>query len=84
MLALIGINVVIFPTLSDQDCQFYPVAPDKREYEMVAQIKRPAFKSDLDFTIGYLPFNILKQHCDSMRMLAESHAVLKKIARFEF
>lgn len=71
-------------SLSVQDCQFYLVAPDKREREVIAQINRPAFKGDLDFSIGYLPFNALKQYCDSMCMLAESHEVLKKIARFEF
>lgn len=70
-------------SLSDQDCHFYLVAPDKREHEVIAQINRPAFKGDLDFTIGYLPFNTLKQHCDSMCMLADSHEVLKKIAHFE-
>lgn len=70
-------------SFSDQNCQFYLVAPDKREHEVVAQINRPAFKGHLDFNIGYLPFNALKQHCDSMCMLGESHEVLKKIARFE-
>lgn len=71
-------------SLSNQVCQFYLVAPEKREHEVVAQINRPAFKGDLDFSIGYLPFNALKQHCDSMCALAESHEVLKKIARYVF
>ncbi|NOT18772.1 MAG: hypothetical protein HOP24_00655 [Sideroxydans sp.] len=71
-------------SLSDQDCHFYLVAPDKREQEVIAQINRPAFKGDLDFSIGYLSFNALKHHCDGICKLAESHEVLKKIARFEF
>ncbi|MDP3008173.1 hypothetical protein [Methylotenera mobilis] len=71
-------------SLSEQDCQFYLVAPDKREREVIAQINRPAFKGDLDFAIGYLPFNILKQHCDGLCTLADNHEVMKKIARFDF
>jgi len=71
-------------SLPDQNCHFYLVAPDKRAHEVMAQLNRPAFKQDENFALGYLPFNALVLHCDALCTLADSHEVLKKIARFKF
>ncbi|MBI3730565.1 MAG: hypothetical protein WA071_29075 [Undibacterium umbellatum] len=70
-------------SIPSQSCHYYLVAPNKRQQEVMAQISRPAFRGDAaDLSLGYLPFDILRQHCDALCMLGENHSVLKKIAQF--
>ncbi|BBB66848.1 hypothetical protein UNDYM_2595 [Undibacterium sp. YM2] len=70
-------------SIPSDNCHYYLVAPNKRQHEVMAQISRPAFRGDsADLSLGYLPFDILRQHCDALCMLGENHSVLKKIAQF--
>ncbi len=70
-------------SIPSQSCHYYLVAPNKRQQEVMAQISRPAFRGDAtDLSLGYLPFDILRQHCAALCMLGENHSVLKKIAQF--
>jgi len=63
-------------------CNFYLVAPDRREKEVMAQLARPAFRSDLtDIPLAFIPFNDLCDHCDALCKFGEDHTILKKIAR---
>lgn len=70
-------------SLPAQSCDYYLVAPNKRQQEVMAQISRPAFRGDAaDLSLGYLPFDVLRQHCDGLCSLGEHHSILKKIAQF--
>jgi type II restriction enzyme len=63
-------------------CNFYLVAPDRREKEVMAQLARPAFRTDLaDISLAFIPFNDLCDHCEAMCKFGEDHTILKKIAR---
>ena len=63
-------------------CQFYLVAPDQREKEVMAQLARPAFRSDLaDISLAFIPFDDLCEHCDALCKFGEDHTILRKIVR---
>jgi type II restriction enzyme len=64
-----------------EDCQFYLVAPDKREKEIKAQLLRPSIRSLDSQTISYLLFHDLRCDCDAMCKFGNDLAVLKKIAK---
>jgi len=69
-------------SLPDRSCHYYLVAPDKRESEVIAQMNRPAFRDGLaDFPLAYIPFDILRQHCEALCVLGDDHTILKKIVR---
>jgi type II restriction enzyme len=69
-------------SIPDCTCHFYLVAPDRREKEVMAQLARPAFRSDLtDIPLAFIPFNDLCDHCDALCKFGEDHQILKKIAR---
>ena len=62
-------------------CNFYLVAPDRREREVLAQLARPAFRNDLsDMVLAFLPFDHLRAHCDALCKFGEDHTILRKIA----
>ncbi len=62
-------------------CCFYLVAPNRREKEVIAQLTRPAFRSDLaDLELAFIPFNALRDHCEAMCKFGEDHTILRKIA----
>ncbi|GAB3551884.1 hypothetical protein GCM10027343_36630 [Noviherbaspirillum agri] len=70
-------------SLPHQDCHFYLVAPDKRRQEVMAQMSRPALRdADASFRLGYIPFDILKEHCDALCKFGDDLGILKKIADF--
>lgn len=61
-------------------CQFYLVAPNRREKEVLAQFNRPAFRSDLaDISLAFIPFDNLREHCDALCKFGEDHTILRKI-----
>jgi type II restriction enzyme len=64
-------------------CNFYLVAPDRREKEVMAQLARPAFRDDLaEIPLAFIPFDDLETHCNALCTLGEDHHILlKKIAR---
>src|SRR6266496_886784 len=62
-------------------CNFYLVAPNRREREVVAQLARPAFRNDLaDISLAFIPFDNLRDHCDALCKFGEDHTILRKIA----
>jgi type II restriction enzyme len=69
-------------SLPDRSGHFYLVAPEAREREVLAQMKRPAFNAaDDDFLLGYLPASELKQQCDALCRFGLDRDVLLKIAK---
>ena len=63
-------------------CKLYLVAPNDREKEVMAQLSRPAFRSDLEnIAFAFLPFKELSEHCDALCKFGDDHTVLQKIAR---
>jgi type II restriction enzyme len=64
------------------DCDLYLVAPDRREKEVMAQLRRPAFCDDLaDISLAFIRFGDLSDHCDGLCRFGEDHTILRKIAR---
>jgi type II restriction enzyme len=69
-------------SIPDCTCHFYLVAPNQREKEVLAQLTRPAFCSDLaDISLAYIPFGDLRSHCDALCKFGEDYTILQKIAR---
>ena len=63
-------------------CNFYLVAPNRREKEVIAQLTRPAFRTDLaDISLAFIPFDNLRDDCDALCKFGEDHRILRKIAR---
>jgi type II restriction enzyme len=63
-------------------CNFYLVAPNQREKEVVAQLTRPAFRNDLsDISLAFIAFNNIRNHCDALCKFGEDHTILRKIAQ---
>ena len=63
-------------------CNFYLVAPNQREKEVVAQLMRPAFRNDLsDISLAFISFNNIRNHCDALCKFGEDHTILRKIAQ---
>jgi type II restriction enzyme len=61
-------------------CNFYLVAPNRREREVIAQLTRPAFRNDLaDISLAFIPFDNLRDHCDALCKFGEDHTILRKI-----
>ncbi|MDP1797353.1 MAG: type II restriction endonuclease [Planctomycetaceae bacterium] len=56
------------------------VAPDGREKEIQAQLRRPSFK-DMGLPLLYLLFSDLHCHCEGLCRFGEDYRVLLKLAR---
>ena len=68
-------------SIPDCTCNFYLVAPNRREKEVMAQLTCPAFRNDLsEISLAFIPFDSLRNHCDALCMFGEDHMVLRKIA----
>lgn len=57
------------------------VAPDEREREVVAQLKRPSVLATNGGAAAYILFSDLDRHCDAMCRFGTGREVLDKIAR---
>src|SRR6266496_5729738 len=69
-------------SIPDCTCNFYLVAPDRREKEVIAQLTRPAFRNDLtDIAVAFIPFDILRDDCEALCKFGDDHTILRKIAR---
>lgn len=58
------------------------VGPEKREKEIVSQLKRPSFKGKEGIKISYILFQDLCRHWDSICKLGDDFNIMKKIARY--
>ena len=63
------------------DAHFYLVAPDAREREIQAQLRRPAFGHLRDMELRYILFSELCEHCAGLCKFGEDHRALLKLAR---
>ena len=69
-------------SIPDCTCNFYLIAPDKREVEVMAQFARPSFRTTLvDMSLAFIRFNDLRHHCDGLCQLGDDHTIMRKIAR---
>lgn len=62
-------------------CQFYLVAPDKREKDIKAQLLRPSIQAMENNNFSYILFSDLRCDCDAMCKFGENASVLKKISK---
>lgn len=71
------------PSIPDCPCHFYLVAPDQRKKDMLTQLARPAFRSDLTdiSSLAFNPFNDLREHCDALCKFGEDHTIIQKVVR---
>jgi type II restriction enzyme len=68
-------------SIQDKLCQFYLVAPEKREKEIKAQLLRPSIRSLDSQSISYLLFHDLRCDCDAMCKFGDDITILNKISR---
>jgi type II restriction enzyme len=68
-------------SIQDKACQFYLVAPEKREKEIIAQLLRPSIRSLDSQEISYVLFHDLRCDCDAMCKFGQDTSVLSKIAK---
>lgn len=68
--------------LPHQNCEFYLVAPDAREKEVLAQFARPAFADLGNLKLAYIPFSELASQCEALCRFGEDRRVMTKIARY--
>lgn len=68
-------------TLPDsENISFYLVAPEQREKEIIAQLKRP-FAVKEAIKISYILFPELCENCESICRFGNDHTIMEKIAR---
>ena len=68
-------------SLGDKKYNFFLVAPDSREKEIIAQLKRPSFKNIDCVTLRYILFSNLYEHCKGLCKLGDNYQILFKIAK---
>jgi len=68
-------------SLKERSCQFYLVAPEKREKEIKAQLLRPSIRSLDSQGISYLLFHDLRCDCDAMCKFGDDISILSKISK---
>jgi type II restriction enzyme len=68
-------------SVGDLAPHFYLVAPDVREREIQAQLRRPAFEDLGSLDLRYILFSELCEHCAGLCKFGEDHRVMLKIAR---
>lgn len=68
-------------SLGDQQYNFFLVAPDFREKEIIAQLKRPSFKKFDYVNLRYILFSELCEHCHGLSKFGEDYKILLKVAK---
>jgi len=67
-------------SLPGREDHLYLVAPATREKEIIDQLKRPMFQRPDEFSIGYILFEDLDKHFESLCKLGDDHLILDKVA----
>jgi type II restriction enzyme len=67
-------------SLPGREDHLYLVAPSKRQKEIIDQLKRPMFQRPDEFSIGYILFEELDKHFESLCKLGDDHLILNKVA----
>lgn len=68
-------------SLLHNDCNFFLVAPDKREKEIKAQLLRPSFHNDHTCSLSYILFSDLRSNCEAMCKFGTDVNTLSKICK---
>lgn len=68
-------------SLNDKKYNFFLVAPDSREKEIVSQLMRPSFQDISCVKLRYLLFSQLDTHRQAFAAFGEDYEVLLKIAK---
>jgi type II restriction enzyme len=68
-------------SVGDPAVHFYLVAPNAREKEIQAQLRRPAFVDLQSLELRYILFKELCEHCAGLCKFGEDHTVMRKIAK---
>jgi len=68
-------------SLGDRHYNFFLVAPDSREKEIIAQLKRPAFKDIESMSLRYILFSELRESCDALCKFGDDYKILFKVAK---
>lgn len=71
-------------SLGDRQYDFFLVVPDKREKEVLAQLKRPSFQANTCIGLRYLLFSDLEQHCHGLCKFGDDYRILFKLAKVEY
>ncbi|MEW5800447.1 MAG: hypothetical protein AB1728_15740, partial [Bacteroidota bacterium] len=67
-------------SLNDHQTALYLIIPDKREREVLLQLKRPSFQNQ-NILVKYILFSDLRTHCDALCKFGESHRIMEKISK---
>ena len=68
-------------SLGDKQYLFFLVAPDSREKEIIAQLKRPSFRNVECVSLKYVLFSDLYEHCKGLCKFGEDYRILLKLAK---
>lgn len=68
-------------SLGDRQYDFFLVAPDKREKEVLAQLKRPSFQTSNCIGLRYILFSDLEEHCHGLCKFGDDYRILFKLAK---
>lgn len=68
-------------SISDNEYHVFILIPNKREKEMLAQLKRPAFADLHDKNMNYILFDDLCCHAESICKLGDDYKILRKIGK---
>lgn len=61
--------------------ELFIVAPDDRESEVRAQVRRPAFRHVTNLRVRYLPYGELERHRESMERFGEGLKAIQAVSR---
>lgn len=68
-------------SLHTTKCNLFLVAPDSREKEIIAQLRRPTFKSMNCINLKYIVFSDLYENCKGLCKFGENSDILFKISK---
>ena len=68
-------------SVGNEILNLFLVAPDRREREIQAQLRRPAFCELNGINLHYILFAALCEHCDGLCKFGSDHLALLKIAK---
>lgn len=68
-------------TFSDPKMMICLVAPDEREKEIIAQLRRPSLSAGKNINISYILFSDLCEHCEAICKFGNDYTILEKIAK---
>jgi len=68
-------------SLGDRQYDFFLVVPNKREKEVLAQLKRPSFQTSNCIGLRYIMFSELEEHCHGLCKFGDDYRILFKLAK---